>query len=188
MLEEGEIDEEDLKINDYDRVMPSKVEEGGMEEDGGDDSNHSATKSSSKSSRKVAKGKKRSKRSEKHHHHHHFNGDSDSEQRPSEDEDERIIPAFISPPAPISTDTSAAKPVSLLDLFKTTSESLLVNPVITEKENKPSSIVESGSTKRQQTDLKRKVVSLSKKPTRILNMFNLMIYNRFYWPTRTSPS
>lgn len=158
MLEEGEIDEEDLKINDYDRVMPSKVEEGGMmEEDGGDDSNHSATKSSSKSSRKVAKGKKRSKRSEKHHHHHHLN-DSDSE-RPSEDKDERIIPAFISPPAPLSTDTSAAKPVSLLDLFKTTSESLLVNPVITEKENKPSSIVtESGSTKRQQTDLKRKVV------------------------------
>lgn len=170
MLEEGEIDEEDLKINDYDRVMPSKVEEGGMEEDGGgggDDSNHSATKSSSKSSRKVAKGKKRSKRSEKHHHHHHLN-DSDSEQRPSEDKDERIIPAFISPPAALSTDTSAAKPVSLLDLFKTTSESLLVNPVITEKENKPSSIVaESGSTKRQQTDLKRKVVSLSKKNRRV---------------------
>lgn len=110
-----------------------------------------------------------------------------------EDKDERIAPPLpapqyqqpnILPPSlmPVITPSSdqhiKTTPVSLFDLFKTQPvENLLANPVITEKENKPSSLVQhhqhqplmsidsssavNASTKRQQAELKRKVNSFN---------------------------
>lgn len=144
MLEEGEIDEEELKIDDYDRLVESKS---------GD---HEDNSCSPKPAQKPGKRSRNKKRGKKSSHHHDTSPQMlpDDLDRPSEDKDERILP----PP----TVAKTAAPISLFDLFKNTSEALLVNPVITEKENKPSSLLTveptaNGSGKRQQADLKRKV-------------------------------
>lgn len=179
MLEEGEIDEEDLKIDDYDRVITKSIVKNRNEGEidvalvGGGDDNDSTSRSPKHSS-KSSKRKKRSRKSSHHHNHHHNQSpsilESDSEKLHSEDKDERIIVPPVVAPGP--------KPVSLFDLFKQstttslTDSPLLVNPVITEKENKPSSllgVIGSGETnattqfatagtKRQQAELKRKVL------------------------------
>lgn len=179
MLEDGEIDEEDLKIDDYDRVSGSVG--GGVEAD-----EQSRSPKHRSSSKRTRGGRKRSKKTSSsssstcapHQHEYSPSGvvvalDEEADEystdaQPSEDKDERLIsgPVATAAAPPVTTG-----PVSLFDLFKNSSDNVLVNPVITEKENKPSSLHQPlmmadsviGSTKRQQADLKRKVHSFEKK-------------------------